>query len=54
MDVRAFAATLGAGLLVGAATTMLIPKESKMYQMAEDAAKTVERSVNHAVDDLLG
>lgn len=54
MDVRVFAATLGAGLVVGATAAMLVPKESKVYQMAEDAAKTVERNVSHAVDDLLG
>lgn len=54
MDVKAFAATLGAGLLAGAAAAMLMPKESKVYQMAEDAAKTMERSVTHAMDDLMG
>ena len=50
MEVKTFAATLGVGMLTGAAVMMMIPKQSSVYKAADDAAMTVKRSMTHAMD----
>ena len=50
MEVKAFAGALGLGLLAGAAAAMMLPKQSKVYRIANDAAQTVKREVENVVD----
>lgn len=45
-------ATLGIGMLTGAAAIMLLPKQSSVYRSVDDAAMTVKRNINHAVDSI--
>ena len=52
MKVKDFAATMGLGILTGAAVMMMIPRSSKVYQAAYDAATTVKRGISDAVDAL--
>lgn len=53
MQVKAFAATLGVGMLTGAAVMLMIPKQSSVYKVADDAAMTVKRSVTQAMDSIM-
>ena len=52
MEIKSFAATLGVGILAGAATMLMIPKQSSVYKAADDAAMTVKRGVTHAVENM--
>lgn len=52
MEVKAFAATLGVGMLTGAAVMMMIPKQSSVYKAADDAAMTIKHGVTQAVDSI--
>ena len=53
MQVKSFAMTLGAGMLAGAAVIMMVPKRSPVYRAADDAARTIKRSVRHTMDNIL-
>lgn len=52
MEVKTFAATLGVGMAAGAMVAMMIPKRSAVYHAANDAAKSIKHSVNHAVHSM--
>ena len=52
MEVKAFAATLGLGLVAGAAAAMMIPKQSKVYRAASDAAEALKQEVAQAVNSM--
>lgn len=54
MEVKAFAATLGLGLMAGAAAAMMLPKQSKVYKVANDAAQTLKQEVTQAVNSMTG
>lgn len=53
MDVKNFAATLGVGMVAGAATMLLIPKHSQAYRTADEAAHSIKKTVKHTLDDLM-
>ena len=53
MQVKTFAATLGLGMLAGAAVTMLLPKDSTVYRAVDDAAHSVKEGVSNAVDNMI-
>lgn len=52
MEVKAFAATLGIGLVAGAAAAMMIPKDSKVYQSANNAVRVVKEEVSDVVKSM--
>ena len=52
MEVKAFAATLGLGMLAGAAVTLMLPKDCKAKQVAQDAADTIKQEVTQAVQSM--
>ena len=54
MEIKAFAATLGLGMLAGAAVAMMLPKDSAVYRAADDAAQTVKDGVADAIDSMRG
>ena len=45
MEMKSFAATLGLGIVAGAAAAFLIPKQSKVYKTASDAAERLKDEV---------
>ncbi len=53
MEVGKFAATLGAGMVAGAAAMLMIPRQSPCFRAADDAAHTIKRGVKNAVDDMM-
>lgn len=53
MEVRSFAATLGVGMVAGAATMLMIPRHSRAYRTADEAAHAIKKSVKHTMDDLM-
>ena len=52
MEVKTFAATLGVGMLTGAAVMLMIPKQSSVYKAADDAAMTIKHGVSHAMESM--
>ncbi len=53
MQGKTFAATLGAGMLAGAAVMLMIPRRSAVYQAADDAAQSLKRGLSQAMDNML-
>lgn len=53
MEIKAFAATLGLGMLAGAAVVMMLPKDSAAYQAVDDAAQSVKNGVSNAVQSVM-
>lgn len=53
MEVKSFAAAMGAGMLAGAAVMMMVPRRSAVYQAADDAAHSIKRSVTNAMDSMM-
>ena len=53
MEIKAFAATLGLGMLAGAAVVMMLPKHSAAYQAVDDAARSVKNGVSNAVQSVM-
>ncbi len=52
MEAKLCAASLGIGMLAGAAVVLMMPKHSEAYQMANQAAKTVKMEVGKLVDSI--
>lgn len=52
MKFKTFAATMGIGLVAGAATMLMIPKSSEVYRMADSAAKTIKKEAEKAIDSI--
>lgn len=52
MGMKSFAATLGIGMLTGAAVVMMLPRRSPVYKAMNDAARTIRHDVARAVDSL--
>ncbi len=50
MQVRSFLLTMGAGVAVGALGVMMLPKDSGVYRAAKDAASTIRREAEKAVE----
>lgn len=45
MEMKTFAATLGLGIAAGAAAAFLIPRDSKAYRTAQNAAEKLKEEV---------
>ena len=52
MEVKTFAAALGIGVVAGAATAMLLPKDSKVYRTANNAVHLVKDEVSDVVSTM--
>jgi len=52
MEVKSFAATLGIGMAAGAAAVLLMPKQSKVYRTANNAAKKLKEEVSQPVSNM--
>ena len=53
MEIKAFAATLGLGMVAGAAVTLMLPKHSKVYQFASNTAETIKEDVSDMFDSMM-
>ena len=53
MQIKSFAATLGIGMLAGAAVTLMLPKNSTVYHTMNDAARGVKNGISNAVQDMM-
>ena len=53
MEVKAFAATLGIGIAAGAAAALMIPKQSKVYRAADNAAAKIKEEVTETVHSMM-
>ena len=52
MEIKLCAASLGVGMLTGAAVVLMLPKHSEAYRVANNAAKTVKMEVGKLVDTI--
>ena len=53
MEVKNFAATLGLGMLAGAAVVMMLPTTSTVYRTVDDAAQGVKHGITNAVQNMM-
>ena len=53
MEVKTFAATLGLGMAAGAAAMLMIPKQSKVYKAADNAAAKLKEEVTETVQSMM-
>ena len=53
MEVKAFAATLGLGIAAGAAAALMIPKQSKVYKAADNAATRLKEEVTETMQSMM-
>lgn len=54
MKAKSFFAVMGAGVAVGALGAMMLPKNSTVYQVTNDAAKALQREAEKAIDTVTG
>ena len=52
MQVRSFILTLGAGVAVGALGALMLPKNSTVYQTANDAAQMLRQEAGKVIDSM--
>lgn len=52
MKVSSFLATMGIGMVAGAATMLMIPKHSEAYRMADDAANAIKQEAGKMFDSI--
>ena len=50
MQMKTWIASLGLGMVAGAATVLMMPKHSQAYQMADDAAQTIKMEAGKMLD----
>ena len=50
MKVKSFVATIGLGMVAGAATMLMIPRHSQAYRIADDAAHAVKEEAAKLID----
>ena len=49
METKTFAVTLGLGVAAGAAAALMLPRQSKLYKTANNAAQKLKQEVTQAV-----
>ncbi|MBQ7565996.1 MAG: hypothetical protein IJT18_02650 [Oscillospiraceae bacterium] len=54
MEIKTAAISLGIGMLAGAAAVMMLPKQSKPYQVASEVADTIKSGVTQIADTVQG
>lgn len=54
MELKTAAISLGIGVVAGAAAVMLMPKQSKPYQVANDVVQSVKDGVEQVSDTIRG
>ena len=49
MTLKSFAVTMGLGIVAGAATMLMIPKNSEVYRAADGAAKAIKQEAEKMI-----
>lgn len=52
MKVKAFLATMGVGIAVGALGIMMLPRSSSVYHAANDAASAIKNEAEKAINSM--
>ena len=52
MKLKSFAATMGLGLVAGAAAMLMIPKNSEVYRVADGAASAIKQGAEKVADTI--
>ena len=52
MKMSSFLATMGVGMVAGAATMLMIPKHFEAYRMADDAANAIKQEAGKMLDSI--
>lgn len=52
MEVKSMIASIGLGMVAGAATILMMPKHSEVYRMADDAAHTLKQEAGRMLDSI--
>lgn len=52
MQVKTLVASVGLGMAAGAAAILMLPKHSKAYRMADDAAHTIKMEAGRMLDQM--
>lgn len=52
MQMKTWIASLGLGMVAGAATVLMMPKHSQAYRMADDAAHTIKMEAGRMLDSI--
>lgn len=52
MQVKTFVASVGLGMVAGAAAMLMIPKHSQVYRVADDAAQTIKHEAGRMLDSM--
>ena len=54
MQVKSFITTVGLSAIAGAATVLLMPKNSKAYQVADDTAQAIKTEAGRIINTMSG
>lgn len=54
MSIKSFFATAGIGAAMGAATVLLMPKNSKFYKKADSAAQMIKMEAGRVAESISG
>lgn len=52
MQVKSMLTSVGLGMVAGAAAVLMLPKQSKAYRVADDAAQTIKQEAGKMLDNL--
>ena len=52
MQVKSMIASIGLGMVAGAATVLMMPKHSEAYRMADDAAHAIKQEAGRMLDSM--
>jgi len=50
MQMKSMLASVGLGMVAGAAAILMIPKHSEAYRLADDAAHTIKQEAGRMID----
>ena len=50
MQVKSMLASVGLGMVAGAAAILMLPKHSEAYRMADDAAHAIKKEANQMMN----
>ena len=52
MKLKSFVATMGAGMVAGAAAMLMMPKNSEVYRAADGAANAIKQEAGKMIDSI--
>ena len=52
MQVKSFVASVGLGMVAGAAAILMLPKHSEVYRAADDAANAIKHEAGRMLNSM--